>query len=511
MTTMCQRGPCRWGLCVLVVALIVLPIAWFALVRGVIGTESSERITNGSFEQGFGPDGVGLGWRGFDNGGAAVYGWYPETWTPVVYEGANSQLIEINSRGLVTSDPDRYAGIYQVVTGLVPGATYQFSLRGMLRVLEGDPDIANWSYRVQWGYTSGDNPDWQIVANWQDMPWDTIYPRLVPGAFLSYRAPLVASGDTITLFIRVWKKWGTVERELDVNLDNISLVGTQPAAAQAPSIVMTAPSYLAVDRRAAVPVRAEGQAGLVRVELYDNGRMVSSAEANGQRHVEVTLGWQPAEVGTHTLVAVARDAFGQRATVEVTVHAVRVYNYVQNGNFEGGFAGGGVANGWARFDNGGRADYRFGAESWPAAVYEGQTAQIIAISTQGEVASDPDRYAGIVQTIDGLTPGATYELSLRGLLRVLEGDMDSGNYAYRVQWGYTSDGNQEWRAVQNWQEVPWDTIYPRSSPGAYTRYTAALQAPASGTLTLFIRAWKKWGTADREFILDLDAVRLVGP
>ncbi|MCZ7575196.1 MAG: hypothetical protein M5U01_42140 [Ardenticatenaceae bacterium] len=511
MATMCPRRACRWLLVVLVAALIALSVVWFGLARGVIGTETSERITNGSFEQRFGPDGVGVGWNGFDNGGAARYGWYRDAWTPVVYEGASSQLIEINTRGMVASDADRYAGIYQIVRGLVPGATYQFALRGMMRVLEGDSDRANWSYSVEWGYTAGNNSNWQSVANWQETPWSTVYSRLSPGTFLSYRASLVAPGDTITLFIRARKKWGTVGRELDLNLDTISLVGTQPATARAPEIVMTPPPSPGVGRLVVVPVRAKGQAGLVRIELYSDGTLVSSQDANGQAEVEVAFRWQPVSSGQHTLVAVARDAFGEQATAKAIVGVVDVREHVQNGGFEGGFQAGGTAGGWLSFDNGGRAGYRFGAETWPAAIYDGQSAQTIAISTEGQAASDPDRYAGIFQTIGGLTPGATYEISLRGLLRAREGDSDIANYAYRVQWGFTLDGGQDWRAVQNWQEVPWDTIYPRSSPGAYTRYRTTVQAPPGGALTLFIRAWKKWATVNREFILDLDAASLVGP
>jgi hypothetical protein len=34
-----------------------------------------------------------------------------------------------------------------------------------------------------------------------------------------------APSSEITLFIRAWKKWGTAQRELDVNLDAITLKG----------------------------------------------------------------------------------------------------------------------------------------------------------------------------------------------------------------------------------------------------------------------------------------------
>jgi hypothetical protein len=40
-----------------------------------------------------------------------------------------------------------------------------------------------------------------------------------------YTATFTAPSSRITVFIRAWKKWGTVRRELDVNLDAISLIG----------------------------------------------------------------------------------------------------------------------------------------------------------------------------------------------------------------------------------------------------------------------------------------------
>lgn len=119
-----------------------------------------------------------------------------------------------------------------------------------------------------------------------------------------------------------------------------------------------------------MPVGAEGQTGLARLELYDNGALVSRADTGGQTRFKGTFAWQ-AGPGQHTLVAVARDAFGRQASAQATVTTVAVGEHVQNGGFEAGFGPDGTATGWARFDNGGRASYRFEPETWPAAIYEG--------------------------------------------------------------------------------------------------------------------------------------------
>ena len=133
----------------------------------------------------------------------------------------HGQLIEINTWGLAASDPDRYAGIYQKVGGLKKGATYELSLWGLMREEAAHPDEDPYRYRVQWGFapTSAGS-----VTNWTELSWNEISLRTAPGPMTQYTAKFVAPSDKIVLAVRAWKKWGTVQRELDVNLDAISLV-----------------------------------------------------------------------------------------------------------------------------------------------------------------------------------------------------------------------------------------------------------------------------------------------
>ena len=80
---------------------------------------SVDVLANGGFEQGFGSQAgcgmVGSGWQCFTNGGAANYGFYDDQWDRTVADGKHSQLIEINTKGIMVGDADRYAGIYQTV------------------------------------------------------------------------------------------------------------------------------------------------------------------------------------------------------------------------------------------------------------------------------------------------------------------------------------------------------------------------------------------------------------
>jgi LysM repeat protein len=183
-----------------------------------------ELIYNGGFEQGFIPVAVGhvgRSWGYFTNGGAANYGFYDEQWPPVVAEGQHGQLIEINSKGVYPADPDRYAGIYQRLGYLQPGATYELTVRGMLRGAGNEDDP--YRFEAQWGYNPSYDTDWSHVTNWQGMDLGKIYPRTEPGALGTYTVKFTAPSSDIVLFIRGWKKWGISEVEMDFNLDAISL------------------------------------------------------------------------------------------------------------------------------------------------------------------------------------------------------------------------------------------------------------------------------------------------
>jgi LysM repeat protein len=414
-----------------------------------------ELLVNGDFEGGFtyvpGCGNVGNGWGCFTNGGTVDYGFYDDQWKPVVASGVHSQLIELNTMQYAASESDRYAGIYQTV-GLVKGAAYQFKIKGLIReglksghVVGGSDD--RYRYRVQWGYTADGSTDWTKVINWVELPWDKIDGRTSPTGLQSFSATFGAPSDRITLFIRVWKKWGTVYRELDVNLDAISLFGLavqQPVVIGGPVVVLPGPG-------------------------------------------EVVL--------LPTAVPLPGACAGP--------------NLIFNGSFEAGFTGG-VGNGWIAFNNGGRAAYGFYDEMWPKVIKDGKHGQLIEINTLGLAASDADRYAGIYQFVSGLTPGLTYEFSLWGLIRERGNYSNEDKYRYRVQWGYVQamPGASE-AAITNWAELSWDSIYLRESPGDLSSFSARFVAP-SDKILIGVRVWKKWGTAQRELDVNLDALKLVG-
>jgi hypothetical protein len=501
---------------VVVCAVMLALLAGLATVAGIqLAGEATERLSNGGFESGFYTTPVGLvgnGWHWFHNRGGPQYSFYDETWTPVVFEGKHSQMIEVNTYGRGASDPDRYAGIYQTVA-VAPGESYELFLSGMLRAREDDPDLEGYNYRVQYGVDYAGGTDWQAVGDWYELPWDTVYPRLAPGVMDTYTTTLTATSNRLTLFIRTWKKWGTAGRELDVNLDAISLKGAMPAEQGELTVSFMPPSFPVVGWSHVIVVEGSSDVGITHIELYDGDTLVGDAGYEvGLLELSHEFQWKPATDGSHTLKAVAHDAGGSTATHKATVTVGKAGQFLTNGGFEEGFDAipvGKVGKGWGWFYNDGRAGYGFYDETWMAAIHAGEHSQMIEINTLAEAASDADRYAGIYQTVDGLTAGATYKLSMNGLMRVLSDDLDRQDYSYLVQWGYDPGGGVDWQAVENWVELPWNELYTRLAPGIMSSYTTTFEAPAS-KITIFIRVWKKWGTTSRELDVNLDTITLEG-
>jgi hypothetical protein len=208
-----------------ILALLALLVV-IVVVPSIAGP-ADNLVANGDFEGGFRVNGVANGWRKFQNGGEMTASWHDDTWIAVAYDGAHSQLIEINTVCRGASDPDRYAGIYQKLS-VKAGTTYELCMHGMLRSLWGDPDPISWGYVAQVGIDQHGGTDWSALAagDWTDVPWDTVYPRTEPGEEMdSYCMNVKAESNSLTLFIRLWKKWPTAGREVLLNVDGITFEG----------------------------------------------------------------------------------------------------------------------------------------------------------------------------------------------------------------------------------------------------------------------------------------------
>lgn len=431
------------------------------LVANTTNAANTNVLRNGNFESGFASQAgcgmVGAGWQCFTNGGAANYGFYDDQWNLTVADGSHSQLLELNGKGVVSPDNDRYAGIYQTVR-VMDWAEYTLNLSGMIRTtnMDGDP----WRYRVQVGWTDGGQANWGAVTNWTDVGWDKYYDRTSPGSFSSFSTKLTAKADFVTVYVRVWRKWGFSGEELDVNFDTISLTGPAPFDG-------------GWDHPAPGP-RPD----------------VSGPPPAGQ--------WQP---------PVNRPApLDQPVPVDATTCGD--HDQIWNGGFEQGFnslSAGHVGKGWGSFTNGGAANYGFYDEQWSPVIAEGAHGQLIELNAKGVDPADTDRYAGIYQQIKGLRPGKTYQLTIKGMLRGAGNEDDA--YRYEAQWGYNPGFDNDWQHVGNWKGADLGAIYPRTEPGSIGTYTVQFEAPAPA-IVIFVRGWKKWGITGQEMDLNLDAISL---
>ena len=186
-----------------------------------------------------------------------------------------------------------------------------------------------------------------------------------------------------------------------------------------------------------------------------------------------------------------------------------IQDLIVNGGFEGGFQEEfGIGYGWGGFSNG-NAVVGWNFDDWQAVIPEGQYAQRIEIRNASEI----DRYAGIFQTVS-VVPGQQYKLTIRGLVRSTEGDIDTSDYGYRVQYAVDPGGGTAWELVNGsaWQELPWDEQpMTETDSGAFRHETYETTVTATGDrLTLFIRGWKKW-INNGSGVYDIDSVSLIGP
>jgi hypothetical protein len=477
-----------------------------------------ERLSNSSFEEGFAGNGVGANWVGFDNGGSAFYHFQDDTSPAFNYDGSHSQLIEISTVNYISTEPERYAGIYQTVS-VIAGTQYTLTLHGELRVLPNDPDVNDWAYIVQWGIDPTGGNDWGSVA-WKDVPWQNTYDWQQPGPLSDFTTTFTAPSNKITLFIRALKKFPTYGRDLFVNLDGISLLGQLPGGGTAPQVDVTWPSFVYTTKPFPVHVNASDAVGLSKINLYDNDKIATGVTYSvGPLTKQIDFAWTPNISGTHTLTVEAINTFGMTTTVTNTISVVPIVEYFKNGNFEGGFVGDAVANFWGFFNNGGRDVYQVPYDdTWKPVATSGAHSQLLEINTTMYGENDPyqetDRYAGICQVVTGLTPGASYYVTGNGILRVseVEDTVHLDDWSYVAQWGYqpgTNSDCSEWGSVSNWQTLPWGHVDYRESPTKINSFTYVITTP-SDTLTVYFRAWKKWAIGAREMLLNFDDLSFAG-
>ena len=416
------------------------------LVSTLAGSSSGELLKNGDFEDGFrmvdGCGMVGVDWGCFTTGGAGGYGFYDDQWEPVVASGAHAQLIEINTKE-IGGDQNRTAGIYQTVH-VVPGKTYHLAFEGMIRANDfadgGDP----WRYVMLVGFTHNGSTNW-ADAQVQEVNVGPIQDRLHPSGYYHAELDVTAQSDTLTVFIAGRMKWGDWYKEVNFDIDAVSLQGEIPG-----------PSILPVTEE---PPQAAPEP-------------VPTTQPTGQLVCDGP-------------------------------------NLLQNGGFEEGFDADGTARKWGKFNNGGRAHYGYYDDQWGPVVAEGAHAQLLEINTKSLMPVDPNRWIGVHQRVSGLQPGATYQLSLQAMIRERADHSDEDAWRYEVYWGLNDNADKitDVNQLESLNGIPVSGIYLRTAPGPYSSFSTTFQAPSS-EIRLYLLGLMKWAKPDREVNFDFDAVTL---
>ena len=254
-------------------------------------------LSNGNFESGFKPlAGTGRYWKPFNNGGSAAYGYYDDHWAPVVANGKHSQLLEINTYGASTTEPDRMTGIYQTVKGLKKGATYQISLQAMIREAVDHSDEDRYRYELSWGYNNGVDAiaDTSALEGWYNIPVSDISLRTHPGAFSSYNMTFDASSKKMVLYLFGRKKWATLEREVNFNLDWIQLRKCRTITVTEQVPVQEAPP--AGDQQTVCTYMVMAGDTLSSIASQYNTTVATLVEMNNIKNPSLIYVWQPLQV-----------------------------------------------------------------------------------------------------------------------------------------------------------------------------------------------------------------------
>lgn len=395
-------------------------------------------LTNGDFEDGFqmvnGCGAVGMNWNCFTTGGKGGYGFYDDAWPPVVATGSHAQLIEINTKKDF-GDQNRTAGIYQTVD-VEAGQTYTLTFKALMRANDlgsaGDP----WRYVMLVGFTHDGNADW-ANASVQEVNVGPIQDRVNPSGYYDVVVPVKAQGNKLTIFIAGRMKWGDWNREVDFDIDSISL-NSPPA------------------KKKVTPATKESKAPTPEPVLICDGP-----------------------------------------------------NLLANGGFEEGFDTNGTAKDWSPYNNDGAANYGYYDDQWPRVVADDAHAQLLEINSRGWEPTDPERWIGVYQTIEGEKTDPTYQLTLKAMIRESADHHGEDPWRYEVYWGLNI-GNETITNVSDLEVltgIPVSDIYLRTNPGDYVTYTTRFDASGE-TMQLYLLGLKKWATPEREVNFDFDSVVL---
>jgi hypothetical protein len=208
-------------------ATLLILISLLLLTRSAAG--SSINLTqNWGFEDGFAPNGVGLGWNSFVLNGDVTFA------NTIEYFWPGAEHTEGETSQLIISDDAFAAGIYQQISGVTPGVPYG-AKAAILTFFESSAPPTN-DGRMQkligidpYGGIDPDSPNivWSPIDDHDEAPW------------VDVRVAAVAQATTITLFVRVnclEPVWDPPSLDNQVFIDAVMLAQAPTVSASSPAV-----------------------------------------------------------------------------------------------------------------------------------------------------------------------------------------------------------------------------------------------------------------------------------
>jgi hypothetical protein len=175
-------------------------------------------------------------WETHSNG-QAFFGFYDERWSEAVLNGEHAQLMEISI--VEANILDRVIAVHQTVA-VNPNSQYDLTIYAIMRSQAPPEDRNKSEFEMHWGVDYFGEGSYNNVKEWHLMPLKEQFRLGSTGEFpddvpLAYEVitgtVFTTNTNKITLFIRGLKKFPT-GTEVNFDLDDVSLVGPPPGAAQ---------------------------------------------------------------------------------------------------------------------------------------------------------------------------------------------------------------------------------------------------------------------------------------
>ncbi|MGC8825766.1 MAG: hypothetical protein ACP5TV_02035 [Anaerolineae bacterium] len=297
-------------------AAAVLLLVFLATPAAPLWLSSPQLLRNGSFEEGFSPDGTAVEWLAFDSGGGGWYIWEDAGRQGRSWQGKSAQRIQLLPAEEALVGGAQFAGICQAVT-LAAGQTYILGLRGQLTAPSTERFDA--PIRAQWGTAWGSNASWREVAVWHDIPWPAVQEEDGGHSWLPLETSFVTPAEAGLVCIRLWRRREFSQQPASLYLDDARLSPYRPGALDEEylrplQVSLGVPSFVTAGADTAVRVTAAGDGEIQALILYDDDRILAALDGRaGPVPQEARLIWRPEAVGRHYFRAEVWGAGGRAA------------------------------------------------------------------------------------------------------------------------------------------------------------------------------------------------------